>query len=244
MNDSGGSRAQARRSLGEAGVVVLDEDNHVLVVSKPAGLLSQGGPKGEVSLPDLIDAYRRDAEGKPGRAYVGLVHRLDRNVSGVMVLAKTSKAASRLSAMFRDRRDLEKTYLAWVAGLPSPRTGVLESRLVRDALKTSSATSADDDAKEARLRYEVEGVGPKASRVRIVLETGRTHQIRAQMAEAGHPLIGDAKYGGQQGARPALHAWRLAFVHPVSREHIVVEAPLPEDLRRLDRALGIEPHGS
>lgn len=219
--------------LAQHGVLVLREDNHILVISKPAGLLSQGGPSGDVALPELVDAYRRDREAKAGRAYVGLVHRLDRNVSGVMVLAKTSKAAARLSAAFRDRNDVEKIYLAWVSGHPSPEAATLESRLVRDDRKTSSG----EDGKIARLRYEVVGRGPDASRLTVTLETGRTHQIRAQLSEAGHPLIGDAKYGGRPGPRPALHAWRLAFRHPVTKERVETEAPLPEDLRRIETSL-------
>jgi 23S rRNA pseudouridine1911/1915/1917 synthase len=215
-------------------VRILFEDNHLLVVSKPAGLLSQGGPRGETSLVDLIQEYRRQAEGKPGRAFVGLVHRLDRNVSGCLVVAKTSKAASRLSAAFRRRSGVVKTYLAWVAGVPSPRRGTLEHELVR-AAGVTRPTHADDEAgRAARLHYEVVAAGSRTARLEIVLETGRTHQIRAQLAAAGHPLLGDRKYGGPRGPRPALHAWRLAIAHPVGGAPLSFEAPIPEDLRRLD----------
>ena len=125
--------AAARRRLKRAGVEVLLEDNHLLVVNKPAGLLSQGGPRGETSLVELLEAYRREAEAKAGAAFVGLVHRLDRNVSGVVATAKTSKAASRLARLFRERdAALAKDYLAWVVGTPTAPGGELRSRLLRE----------------------------------------------------------------------------------------------------------------
>jgi 23S rRNA pseudouridine1911/1915/1917 synthase len=233
---------EARSPLARHGVAVLHEDNHVLGVSKPAGLLAQGGPKGVLSLVDLVEAYRRETEGKPGRAYVGLVHRLDRNVSGALVIAKTSKAASRLSEAFRERSPgLRKTYLAWVEGVPLEPRGVLEHRLTRAARVTREADEGDEDARPARLVYEVEGWGPNVARLRIDLETGVSHQIRAQLAAAGHPILGDEKYGGPRGDRPALHALRLAFPHPVGGRPVELVAPVPEDLVLLDRALGLRP---
>ncbi len=234
-------RRMALRGLEAKGVTVLFEDGHLLAVSKPAGLLSQGGPPGVVSLPDLVDAYRRESEAKPGRAYVGLVHRLDRNVSGVLVVAKTSKAAARLAKAFREREDVEKTYLAWVTGRPDPSEGQLLHRLVRSGGVTRVAQPDDPGAKPARLAYATVGVGPTASRLRLDLATGRSHQIRAQLAVAGHPIVGDTKYGGPRGARPALHAWRLAFAHPVGGARVRFEAPVPDDLRALDRALRVRP---
>jgi 23S rRNA pseudouridine1911/1915/1917 synthase len=235
-------RAEAREDLARSGIDVLHEDNHVLVLSKPAGLLSQAGPRGAVALTELIEAYRRAAEGKSGRAFVGLVHRLDRNVSGVMVIAKTSKAASRLSRDFRDRAEsLRKTYLAWVAGRPGAEEGAITSRLRRERRVTREVGDEDDAAREGRLTWIVEGRGPRASRLRIDLQTGVSHQIRAQLAAAGHPLVGDAKYGGPPGPRPALHALRLAFRHPVQETSLEVTAPVPADLLALDRALRITP---
>ena len=235
------ARTQARRRLAADGVHVLFEDNHLLVVSKPAGLASQGGDGIDVHLVTLIDAYRQEAEGKPGRAFVGLVHRLDRNVSGVLVLAKTSKAASRLTERFRSRdADLKKIYVAWVDGRVEADEAELVDRLIRDGKVTRRAGSGDD-AREARLAFRVEGRGPRTSRLRIELGTGITHQIRAQLALYGHPLVGDAKYGGSQGLRPALHASRLVFPHPVGGPDVDVSAPLPRQLRRLDRKKQVEP---
>lgn len=252
--------AAARRRLAAAGVTVLLEDHLLLGVAKAPGVLSQPGPEGAVSLVELLGDYRRDVEGKPGRAFVGVVHRLDRNVSGALVVAKSSKAASRLSEAFRARDRVEKTYLAWVTRGPAADAGALRGTLVRDDARRVSRVvpdgdgsprdgdDADDDGgREARLDFEVEARTDGAARLRIALRTGATHQIRAQCAAAGFPLLGDAKYGGPAGLasaridRPALHARRLVVPHPVGGTPVVIEAPVPDDLRRLDRALGLRP---
>ena len=235
-------RRAARRRLTRRGVVPLYEDNHLLCIAKPAGLLSQGGPPGEICLTDLLDEYRSHAEGKPGRAYVGLVHRLDRNVSGAMVIAKTSKAAARLSAMFRDRSpDLQKTYLAWIEHVPRESTGTLVHRLRREGGVTKLAGDGDPDGREARLSYRVVARGFHAARVEVKLETGLSHQIRAQFSIVGHPLVGDAKYGSPQAKRVALHAASLSFPHPVGGEPITLQAPVPEDLLLVDTRLQMKP---
>lgn len=236
------ARLSARRRLAAAGVEVLLEDNHLLVVAKRAGLASQGGPGLRDHLVSRVEAYRREAEAKSGRAFVGLVHRLDRNVSGVLVVAKTSKAASRLTDRFRSRdADLCKVYTAWVDGRVEIDDGELVDRLIREARVTRRAADGDEGARKARLAFHVEGRGPRTSRLRIELGTGITHQIRAQLALYGHPLVGDAKYGGSQGVRPALHASRLVFPHPVGGATVDVCAPVPEALRRLDRRKHVEP---
>jgi len=225
-------------------VRVLYEDNHLLAVSKPAGLLAQGGVEGAGHLVLLLDAYRREAESKAGRAYVGLVHRLDRNVSGAMVVAKTSKAAARLSEAFRTREEarLVKTYLAWVQGTPDPPEGTWIDRLHREGKVTRRAPPDDPEAKVARLDYATQARSRRAARLSIDLGTGRTHQIRVQCSLAGHPILGDVKYGGPPGDRPALHAWRLVVPHPVRREETIeIVAPVPDDLRRLDQWLAMAP---
>jgi 23S rRNA pseudouridine1911/1915/1917 synthase len=234
-------RADARARLETAGVSVLFEDNHVLAVAKPAGLASQGGPDVGEHLVLVLERYRREAEGKPGRAFVGIVHRLDRNVSGVLVVAKTSKAARRLADAMRARGpDVEKRYLAWVAGRPEPPEAALEHLLTREARKTRLAR-AGEPARAARLSYRTAGAGPRAARLEVLLGTGVTHQIRAQLSLVGHPLLGDSKYGGPPGPRPALHAASLVVPHPVTKAPLRLEAPVPDDLRRLDRAEGIVP---
>ncbi len=236
--------AAARRRLERAGVEVLLEDNHLLVVSKPAGLLSQGGPTGETSLVELLEAYRREAEAKSGAAFVGLVHRLDRNVSGVVATAKTSKAASRLARLFRERDPaLSKDYLAWVAGVPADPGGELRSELLRQGGITRAVGDEGDEGpgREAHLVWTLLARGPKAARLRVELKTGITHQIRAQLSTLGFPLLGDAKYGGPPGKRVALHAWRLAFPHPVGGAGMEALAPLPADLLALDKRLRLDP---
>ena len=224
------------------GIVVLYEDNHLLCVAKPAGLLSQGGPAGARALPDLLDGYRREADAKPGKAYIGLVHRLDRNVSGAMVVAKTSKAARRLSDCFRRRDErLKKIYLAWVHRRPERNADELVLRLRREGGVTKPAADGDTDGKEARLRYEVVARGKDAGRLRIELGTGITHQIRAQLAHIGHPLIGDEKYGGPSAKRPALHALELRVPHPVKDSVVTIGAPVPDDLRIIDARYRMDP---
>jgi len=235
-------RKAARKKLMRRGAFVLYEDNHLIGLSKKAGLLSQGGPKDAVSLPDLLDDYRREAENKPGKAYVGLVHRLDRNTSGAMVVAKTSKAAGRLAKMFRERdASLEKTYLAWVERHPLQDEGTLVHRLRREGGVTKIAAAGDDDAREARLHFTVAGRGKLCARLEIRLETGLPHQIRAQWSYVGHPIWGDKKYGGTPWRRPALHALKLVFPHPVGGEIITIQAPVPKDLHELDEGRKMNP---
>lgn len=245
--------AAARRKLAARGVVVLHEDHLLLGIGKAAGVLSQPGPAGEPSLVEMVDAYRQEAEGKTGHAFVGLVHRLDRNVSGAMVVGKSSKAASRLSEAFRRRTGVEKRYLAWVARAPAHDRATLKSVLVRDTVRrvTRAHDVADDEgvdeAAPATLDYEVVARGPGGARLAIRLHTGQTHQIRAQLAREGCPLVGDPKYGGPEAPprarcpRPALHALHLTVPHPVGSAPLTITAPVPDDLRRLDAALGLVP---
>lgn len=213
---------------------VLFEDNHLLVVHKPAGLLVQGDRSGDPTLLEAARNYLKRKYGKPGNVYLGLVHRLDRNVSGVVVLARTSKAAGRLSASFR-AGEVTKVYLAVVRGTIDPPAGTLSAWLAREGDRrgvTRAEPRAFPGAVEAHLEYHVRNSAAGFSLVEIRPATGRRHQIRAQLALAGHPLLGDVKYGAAgrfSGHRIALHALKIEVVHPVGAAPVTFEAPLPDD---------------
>lgn len=212
---------------------ILFEDNHLLVLSKPAGLLSQGEKKGDPNLVDWLRAYL-------GRPYVGLVHRLDRNTSGIMVVAKRTKSAERLTRALQEGK-IFRSYLAWVEG-----TLDQEKRWAHYLLKDRQknlvrvVNKGTPDAKEAiltatPLERSIWNSRP-VTLVEFVLETGRSHQIRVQAAAEGHPLIGDSKYNRRHGGdfpRPALHSHRLVFEHPVQHELMKFIDPLPPDLERI-----------
>lgn len=213
---------------------VLYEDNHLLAVCKPAGLLVQADRSGDKTLLDAAGSYLKHKYDKPGRVFLGLVHRLDRNVSGVVLLARTSKAASRLSGQFRDGT-VDKVYQAVVTGRPRQSEGELRSWLSSKG-DAQGVTRAKDEpfpgARESLLRYLVLDSAGDLSRVEVKPLTGRRHQIRAQFALAGHPLLGDIKYGSRRrlaGRRLALHALSLTVSHPVGGNKLTLTAPLPED---------------
>jgi len=213
---------------------VLYEDNHLLAVHKPAGLLVQGDHSGDQTLLDVAGSYLKHKYDKPGRVYLGLVHRLDRNVSGVVLLATTSKAAGRLSGQFRDGT-VDKTYRAVVAGHPLHGEGELRSWLAAKG-DARGVTRAEQQsfagARESLLRYNVVEAKGGWSLVEVKPVTGRRHQIRAQLALEGHPLLGDVKYGSRQRLadhRIALHALSLTVSHPVGGKSLTLTAPLPED---------------
>jgi len=213
---------------------VIFEDNHLLVLNKPAGMLSQGDHTGAASLVEAAAAYLKEKYSKPGEVYIGLVHRLDRNVSGVIVIARTSKAAARLSDQFR-RKTISKTYLAVVSGEPKPKSDDVVSWLAKsgDRAGVTRAESSDfGGAKESRLRYTVMASGSGFSQLKVEPVTGRRHQIRAQMALLGHPLLGDVKYGSAWRLpehRLALHASSLTLQHPIGGREMKLSAPAPED---------------
>jgi len=213
---------------------VLFEDNHLLAVDKPAGLLVQGDRSGDATLLETAGAYLKEKYGKPGNVYLGLVHRLDRNVSGVVLLARTSKAAGRLSRQFREGT-VTKVYRAVTAGRPSPAAGELKSWLAAKGDGqgvTRAGWEPFREARESLLLYQVlESLG-EWSQVEVRPVTGRRHQIRAQFALSGHPLAGDVKYGSARRLpdhRIALHALSLTVSHPVGGESLTITAPLPSD---------------
>ena len=211
--------------------LILWEDNHLLIVNKPAGMLVQGDITGDRCLKDWAEEDVARRFRKPGKAFIGLPHRLDRPTSGLVVLAKTSKALARMNAVFSGR-DIQKTYWAIVEGHVDPPNGRLVHHLVRDGKTKKSFVSQRPDAQEAILRYQILEKGDRYSLVEIDLETGRHHQIRVQLQAIGHPIKGDLKYGSKRSNPDGgihLHARRISFIPPVSQERIEVLAPLPEE---------------
>ena len=211
-------------------VKVLYEDNHLIVAIKPAGVLSQSDGSNAPDMLTILKAYIKEKYQKPGEVYLGLVHRLDRPVSGVMVFARTSKAASRLSEQIRTRR-VEKIYRCVVNGVLEGE-GRLENFISKDEA-SNSVTVSDVEKPEFKASYlDYRALASKdgMTLVEVKLGTGRSHQIRAQMAHAGHPLIGDQKYGKKDERTKdiALEAYKLSFEHPVKREFITFEAPVPD----------------
>lgn len=210
---------------------VFYEDNHLLVVYKPAGLIMQRDYKNKANLLDLAKWWIKTRYEKPGKAFAGLVQRLDGPVAGVVVVARTSKAASRLSAQIRDGA-VEKHYLAIVEGQPPHDAGWVENILVRDGRKSRIVTASQPKSQNARLTYRRIASRKQTSLLEIGLETGRRHQIRVQMAGIGCPIVGDVTYGASQAqahGRIALLARRIAFCHPTRKERLVFEAPAPEE---------------
>lgn len=218
-------------------VAVLLEDNHLLAVDKPAGMPSQADETGDPSLVDWAAEYVRVRYAKPGNVFVGLVHRLDRPVSGVTLLARTSKAAARLSEQFRAGL-VQKTYWAIAEGKVVPSEGEWVDWLAKDVVRNIVEVVAPEvrAAKQARVIYRVLETGRGWSFVELCPGTGRSHQLRVQLASRGWPIVGDRKYGARTqlaaragGWRIALHAYRLGFTHPTRKEWIELRASEPAD---------------
>ena len=202
---------------------ILHEDNHIIVVLKPQGVPSCGDESGDDSLLEAIRRYIKTAYDKPGNVYVGLIHRLDRPTGGVMVFAKTSKAASRLAEQMRGG-DFEKKYLTVLTGVPEQKKATLVNYLKKNPVNNMVyiCPQTTEGAKMASLDYEVLEEKGGCCLVRVKLHTGRTHQIRVQMAGISHPVYGDMRYGGENAKKGnlALWAYSLAFTHPVTKERL------------------------
>jgi 23S rRNA pseudouridine1911/1915/1917 synthase len=200
---------------------ILFEDNHIIVVEKPPNMLTQGDSTGDDDLLSLLKEDIRIRYNKPGNVYLGLVHRLDRPVGGAMVFAKTSKAASRLSDQIR-KNELEKKYLAVAHGRPEEYSGTLVNFLAKDEkTNTVRVVESAEDGKMASLEYNVLDHAKGMSLIKIKLHTGRSHQIRVQLAATGHPLYGDQKYGGslnKPGMQLALWSAEIGFTHPTLKQ--------------------------
>jgi 23S rRNA pseudouridine1911/1915/1917 synthase len=212
---------------------VVYEDNHIIIVYKESGEIVQGDKTGDTPLSDIVKDYIKEKYQKPGNVFLGVVHRLDRPVSGLVVFARTSKALSRLNEMFRTG-EVHKTYWAITKNMPAIEEGRLEHWLVRNEKQNKSYayTKEKPGAKKAVLEYKMIGRTDNYSLLEVRLLTGRHHQIRCQLAAMGCPIKGDLKYGAQRSnpdGSISLLSHRVEFVHPVSKERIDVTSPVPSD---------------
>jgi len=213
---------------------VLYEDNHIIVVNKQSGEIVQGDKTGDTPLSDIVKAWLKEKYNKPGNVFLGVVHRLDRPVSGIVLFAKTSKALPRLNKLFAEHEKVRKTYWAIVANKPPQENGTLTHWLTRNE-KTNTAKAYDREvpnSKKAVLNYQLIAASDRYYLLEIQLHTGRHHQIRCQLAKIGCPIKGDLKYGAPRSnpdGSICLHARHLELEHPVSHEIISITAPVPQD---------------
>ncbi|MBK0382600.1 RluA family pseudouridine synthase [Pedobacter sp. SD-b] len=212
---------------------ILFEDNHLIAVYKKAGWIVQSDETGDPSLDEMVKTYIAEKYNKPNGAFLGVVHRLDRPVSGVILFAKTSKALERINKMFKER-DMHKTYWAVVRKEPAKMQGTLEHWLVKNPKKniTTAYNTEIKGSQRAELNFKVLGFLNEYYLIEVDPITGRPHQIRVQLATLGSPIVGDNKYGYPRGSRKksiSLHALRLKFIHPVKKEKVEIFAPLPKD---------------
>ena len=212
---------------------IVFEDNHLLIINKKTGQLVQGDKTGDASLLDLIKDFIKKRDQKPGNVFLGLVHRIDRPTSGLVIYAKTSKALTRLTQMVKNR-EIKKTYWAVVAKEMIPQSQRLVHYLHKNE-KTNKSTvfiKPTENAKESILSYQIIKTLDNFQLLEVDLETGRHHQIRAQLSKIGVPIKGDLKYGSSRSNPDGgihLHARRLEFIHPVTKENLVVVAPVPQN---------------
>lgn len=212
-------------------MTVVYEDNHIIVVNKTSSEIVQGDKTGDIPLSETVKQYLKEKYQKPGNVFVGVTHRLDRPVSGLVVFAKTSKALSRLNEMFKNS-EVKKAYWAIVKECPRELEGELVHYLVRNEKQNKSYAYDKEvpDSKKAILHYRLIARSQNYNLLEVDLKTGRHHQIRCQLAKMGCPIKGDLKYGfarSNPDGSICLHARRISFIHPVSKEQIDLEAPVP-----------------
>lgn len=212
---------------------VIYEDNHIIIVNKHTGEIVQGDKTGDVPLSETVKEWIKEKYQKPGNVFLGVVHRLDRPVSGLVVFAKTSKALSRLNEMFRVG-DVHKTYWAIVGKRPAMEEATLTHWIVRNEKQNKSYAHDHEvkNSKKAELHYRIIGVSDRYTLLEVRLMTGRHHQIRCQLAKIGCPIKGDLKYGAPRSNADgsiSLLSRFVEFIHPVSKEKIKATAPLPDD---------------
>ena len=212
-------------------VKVIFEDNHLLVVKKPINILSQGDNTNDLDMVNLLKRYLKEKYNKPGNVFVGLIHRLDRPVGGIMVFAKTSKCASRLSEQVRNKT-IKKTYKAVIHKTMDKKEGTLKDYLYKNKKTNmvSVVTKNHKEAKDAVLDYKTLASNDEFSLVEIDLHTGRPHQIRVQFSSRNHPLYGDQRYGNSKvGEQIALWSYKLEFNHPTTKERLVFTCDTPNE---------------
>lgn len=222
---------------------ILFEDNHILAVNKRAGQLVQEDTTGDLALEDEVKAFLKKRENKPGNVFLGVTHRIDRPVSGVVLFAKTSKALTRINEMFKEGT-IKKTYWAIVKNQPEEPVGNLVHYLVRDTKKNRTMALAKPraDAKIATLSYKVIAHSVNYFLLEIDLQTGRHHQIRAQLSKIGCPIKGDLKYGFSRSNPDggiSLHSREISFEHPVKKDIVTIVAPVPKEALWNDFVKGI-----
>jgi len=214
-------------------IQILYEDNHFIAVNKTNNDLVQGDQTGDISLDKKVKAYLKEKYNKPGNVYLGVVHRLDRPVSGVVLFAKTSKALSRINKLFKNK-EVEKTYWALVQNKPNPPSGELNHFMVRDRRKNKSFafTEPREGSKKAGLTYRFKARSDRYYLLEVDLHTGRHHQIRSQLSKIGCPIKGDLKYGyprSNKGGGISLHARSMKFIHPVKNNPVEIQAIPPDE---------------
>jgi len=212
---------------------IIFEDNHLIAVCKEAGDLVQTDITGDRALNEMVKSYIKRKYKKPGDVYLGTIHRLDRPVSGLVIFAKTSKALTRMNALFRDN-EISKTYYALLEKKPKDLSGVLVNYLTKDHDKNISKAWDKEvkKSKKAELEYAYIGTANHKFLVKVNPKTGRPHQIRVQLAKAGMPISGDLKYGASKGRGNYiyLHSFSLEFIHPVRKEKVTLRCPFPDEV--------------